>query len=240
MQNKKELIDQVRAILDRIENDTEQEDDRIQFAQNFNAFELPSIVEAIVDYLQPSLNTYAAALYWYMFRNSVLATGQQYTRVSTRGLQEGVVMSKRGQSTGLTYGTVQSSLSELEEKGAIIKAGETNREGTLYKVNLPEEIGLCQEALKRKSAAYVQAIDEKRELDYYNVADNRRKVFERDDYRCHYCAKQLTRFTATLDHIQPVSEGGDNSFDNLTTACLHCNSRRGSRPVSDMLIEHDR
>ncbi|MGH8504837.1 MAG: HNH endonuclease, partial [Stenotrophobium sp.] len=43
-------------------------------------------------------------------------------------------------------------------------------------------------------------------------------------------------FTATLDHIQPVSKGGDNSLHNLTTACLHCNSRRGSRPVMEAII----
>ncbi len=52
-----------------------------------------------------------------------------------------------------------------------------------------------------------------KDLDYYNVRENRIKVFERDDYKCRYCGKQLTRFTATLDHAKPLSEGGDNSFD---------------------------
>jgi 5-methylcytosine-specific restriction endonuclease McrA len=62
-------------------------------------------------------------------------------------------------------------------------------------------------------------------------------VFERDEYKCRYCGKQLTRFTATLDHIQPVSKDGDNSYDNLVTACLHDNSQRGSRPVMEIIIE---
>jgi CRISPR/Cas system Type II protein with McrA/HNH and RuvC-like nuclease domain len=81
------------------------------------------------------------------------------------------------------------------------------------------------------------SIEEEKELDFYNVSENRTRVFERDNYQCHYCNKQLTRFTASLDHIQPVSEGGDNSFDNLVTACLHCNSRRGSRPVMEMYAD---
>jgi 5-methylcytosine-specific restriction endonuclease McrA len=62
-------------------------------------------------------------------------------------------------------------------------------------------------------------------------------VFERDSYKCHYCGKQLTRFTATLDHLKPVSEGGDNSFDNLLTACLNCNSRKNRKAVGDFLAD---
>ena len=81
-------------------------------------------------------------------------------------------------------------------------------------------------------------IDPKKEADYYNIKENRYKVFERDGYKCHYCDKQLTRFSATLDHIQPVSEGGDNSFDNLVTSCLHCNSKRGAKPVIEAIISN--
>jgi len=90
--------------------------------------------------------------------------------------------------------------------------------------------------MQEKSALEVAAIDTNKELDFYNVVENRLKVFERDSYKCHYCSKQLTRFSATLDHIQPVSKGGDNSFENLVTACLHCNSERGNKPIMDFII----
>ena len=118
----------------------------------------------------------------------------------------------------------------------IERVGETNQKGTLYKVNLPEEIEICQQLMAQAKPEISIPIDEERELDYYNVTENRLKVFERDSYKCHYCGKQLTRFTATLDHIQPVSKKGDNSLGNLITACLHCNSRRGSRPVMEMYV----
>ena len=65
-------------------------------------------------------------------------------------------------------------------------------------------------------------------------------MYERDGYKCHYCDKQLTRFTATLDHVIPVAEGGDNSFGNLGTACVGCNSRKAERPVGDLLAEQSR
>lgn len=235
MAEQKSTIEQIRDLLDSLESEERASDDAV-FTQNFDALEIPSIVAGVVDYLQPQLVPYEAAIYWYMFKGSILSTGQQYARVSVRGMKQGVITSMSGQSSTLSYGTVQESLAGLERKGAIQKTGDTNRVGTLYKVFLPEEIAICHE-LKAKLSAEESAptpVDIRRELDYYNVNENRLKVFERDNYKCHYCSKQLTRFTATLDHIQPVSEGGDNSYENLITACLHCNSRRGSKPVMEM------
>jgi len=235
MTEPKSTIEKIKELLDSLEDEAKGDDDA-NFAHNFDALEVPSIVSSVVDLLQPQLLPYEAAIYWYLFRTSILSSGEQYARVSVRGMQQGVVISSSGQTSALSYGSVQEALAGLEKKGAIQKTGETNREGTLYKVFLPEEIAICQELEAKLSADQTEPkpIDIRRELDYYNVKENRLKVFERDNYKCHYCRKQLTRFTATLDHIQPVSEGGDNSYENLVTACLHCNSRRGSRPVMEM------
>lgn len=230
-------IEEIRALLDELEAETASEDDQA-FAENFEFLELPEIVCSVIDYLQPALYPYEAAVYWHLFRKSVLGEGTQYTRASVRGMTSGVITSSSGQSDGLSYGAVQKALNGLEEKGAISKAGDTTREGTLYKVHLPEEIEICQAAKKAATKeAPKSERDLNKELDFYNVRENRLKVFERDDYKCRYCSKQLTRFTATLDHIQPVSKGGDNSLDNLVTACLHCNSQRGNRPVMDIIDE---
>ena len=229
-------IEQIRGLLDEMEKDISTPDDQA-FAQNYNALEIPDVICSVVDFLQPSLLPYEAAIYWHLFRKSILATGTQFTRASVRGMMQGVITSSSGQSEGLSYGAVQSALQGLDQKGVVTKAGDTTREGTLYKIYLPEEIPLCQVQMKKALKIQPKPIDEKKELDFYNVAENRLKVFERDEYKCHYCTKQLTRFTATLDHIQPVSRGGDNSYDNLMTACLHCNSQRGSRPVMDIISE---
>lgn len=229
-----EKLRKAQQLLAEIESDLESAEDAVS-PKNFDALEVPQLVTSIVDFLQPELTTYEAAIYWYLFRHSVLATGQQHLRTSVRGLMSNVVTSSSGISTSLSYNAVQKALKGLEDKKAILKAGEPNREGTPYKIRLPEEIPACQERMKQVLADEPKPVDEKRELDYYNVPENRTRVFERDGYRCWNCDKQLTRFTATLDHLQPVSEGGDNSLDNLRTACLHCNSRRGNRPVMDAL-----
>ena len=78
---------------------------------------------------------------------------------------------------------------------------------------LPDEIDVCKAASERRSKLVVSNVDIEREADFYNVRENRLKIYERDNYHCHYCKKQLTRFTATLDHITPVAAGGDNLQD---------------------------
>jgi 5-methylcytosine-specific restriction endonuclease McrA len=234
----KEHIDKIRESLAKLESEC-QAKEVDSFERNYDALELPQLVSQIVDHLQPRLFPYEAAIYWYLLRHSVVGSGTQRVRTSVRGLGEGVVTSASGQSTKLSYGAVQDALRGLEEKGVIRKDGDTTREGTPYLILLPEEIPWCVESLQKERAEKKgpSPVDERKEVDYYNVPENRLKIFERDGYKCHYCEKQLTRFSATLDHIQPVSREGTNSYDNLTTACLHCNSRRGNRPVMEAMKE---
>jgi hypothetical protein len=152
----------------------------------------------------------------------------------------GVVLSASGQGVALSIETTRGTLLGLEERGAIRRVGEPTREGTPYRILLPEEIPACRQLMKSESPTSTGTVDVPHDLDYYNIRENRLKVFERDGYLCRYCRKQLTRFTATLDHVQPVSEGGENSIENLVTACLRCNSKRGSRPVMDIINEAEK
>jgi len=230
----KDKIEQIRGLLDQLESESG-DDEAVQFSKNYNALELPSIVSAIVEFLHPILTPYEIAIYWYLFNNSIVKTGEQYVRASTRGLSS-IAKSASGKSDDISYGAVKRTLDSLKDKGAISIVGDTNRDGTLYKVSIPDEIPGCKELMEKNVSIEAELVNIHNELDFYNVPENRLKVFERDGFKCHYCKKQLTRFSATLDHIQPVSEGGDNSFSNLVTACLHCNSERGNQPVMDFIV----
>lgn len=242
----KETLAKIRVALDELERQSESGESARSRAL-VSGLELPDIMRDVVDLLLPELKPYEASLYLYMLRHSVIEIGEQYVRVSTRKLQSGVVKSAYTGSTSggkadpstatMSQETVRSTLAGLEAVGAIRKESEPTRDGTLYRVLLPEEIQICQERRKTLTAAAPQAINVAAEADFYNVRENRHKVYERDQYRCQYCSKQLTRFTATLDHITPVAAGGDNSFANLTTACLDCNSRKNVRPLGDFLAE---
>ena len=239
MNESQQTIKKIRELLDGLEKDLLTEYEQL-FLKNFDALEIPEVVTSVVDFLQPYLLPYEAAIYWRLLRQSILCSGQQYVRVSTSGLSQGTISSSQSRGRGkkdaeIDISSAQAALRGLEGKEAIIKAGDTTNEGTPYKICLPDEIPLCQEAMKIAVETESSVVDTKKELDYYNVRENRIRVFERDGYKCHYCKKQLTRFSATLDHIQPVSKGGDNSYGNLITACLHCNSERGNKPVMDII-----
>jgi 5-methylcytosine-specific restriction endonuclease McrA len=72
---------------------------------------------------------------------------------------------------------------------------------------------------------------------------HRRKVFERDKWRCHICGKRIDksltapdRGSATLDHIQPLAFGGEHSMHNIKAAHLSCNSARGHRGEFPMML----
>jgi 5-methylcytosine-specific restriction endonuclease McrA len=60
-----------------------------------------------------------------------------------------------------------------------------------------------------------------------NIRYSKQNVFLRDKFKCQYCATDVNKRSATLDHVQPVSKGGKSVWENSTTACGPCNSRKG-------------
>lgn len=64
----------------------------------------------------------------------------------------------------------------------------------------------------------------------YDVSkDLRAAVFERDGNECLKCG---TKEALTIDHIVPLSKGGDNEASNLQTLCHRCNSSKGDATKS--------
>lgn len=55
---------------------------------------------------------------------------------------------------------------------------------------------------------------------------NRQRVFKRDEYQCVYCGSQKD---LTIDHVQPRSRGGKNTWTNLVTCCTKCNHKKGNK-----------
>jgi 5-methylcytosine-specific restriction endonuclease McrA len=62
---------------------------------------------------------------------------------------------------------------------------------------------------------------------YKSILLNRKNILLRDNFQCQYCGK--TDLPLTIDHIVPRSRGGEDSWENLITACTRCNSIKGSK-----------
>lgn len=233
----RDQIKQIRQLLDELERAGAGSESILTNSNDLPAAEMAVVIQEIVDDLQPLLTPYQATFYWYLFRHSIARNGIALLRVGQRGLQTDVVKPSRPDYSEISQQQVKEVLAGLESTGAIRKEGEPNREGTLYRVLIPDEIEACREYRRKHTPSDQKPQPSEDEVDFYNVKENRIKVYERDGYKCRYCGKQLTRFTCTLDHVTPVAERGTNSFDNLVTACLECNSRKHKRPLGDFLAE---
>ena len=59
---------------------------------------------------------------------------------------------------------------------------------------------------------------------------SRRGVLRRDNQRCGYCGSSAT----TIDHVQPRSRGGKDTWENLVACCLKCNNIKGDLTPAEM------
>ncbi len=62
---------------------------------------------------------------------------------------------------------------------------------------------------------------------YRQLPLTRRNLFHRDGHSCQYCGYAGDQLS--VDHVVPRSRGGADSWENVTTACLSCNVRKGNR-----------
>ncbi len=214
----KETVEQIVGLLEKLKEEA-QTADEVAKVQALSGLELPDIVRDFVDLLMPKLGPYESAFYMYLLRHSILAEGTPLVRAGRKSLQAGVVTSASGQGEVISYAKVQETFEALEKIGAIRKQGEPTRDGTLYRVMLPEELEICQAERQRVLALTKRAQVADSDVDYYNYRENRLKIYERDVYKCQHCGKQLTRFTATLDRASycPILS---TPWKNLTHALI--------------------
>jgi len=62
-----------------------------------------------------------------------------------------------------------------------------------------------------------------------DVKFNRRNIYARDSNRCQYCGKKFSTTELSLDHVNPKSQGGKSSWENIVCCCVRCNVKKGGR-----------
>lgn len=69
-------------------------------------------------------------------------------------------------------------------------------------------------------------------------------VFARDEWTCQLCGRKTPqslagsrhRLAPTLDHIVPISRGGEHSYRNCQCACLICNIKKHTRVIGQFRL----
>ena len=54
-------------------------------------------------------------------------------------------------------------------------------------------------------------------------------LFRRDDHHCLYCGQSFPASALSRDHITPLSQRGQDSWNNVVTACKRCNNHKAGR-----------
>ena len=72
-------------------------------------------------------------------------------------------------------------------------------------------------------------------IDFLRTRALRKSIHARENGRCFYCLRRITARMQCLDHVHPRAHMGLNSYRNLVSTCLECNSRKGEMPAKDFL-----
>lgn len=118
------------------------------------------------------------------------------------------------------YGEIQKPFSHYDKRAYFNRFGswtEACKAFIFFKKNDLE----FAESLRKNSAVKPRSISGKMRL----------RIFKRDNYACLICGKSPATQHGTilhLDHIVPVSKGGDSDDKNLRTLCNKCNLGRGN------------
>lgn len=60
---------------------------------------------------------------------------------------------------------------------------------------------------------------------FKELAPSKRNIIDRDEGTCQYCGSKKR---LTIDHVLPVSRGGENSWTNMVACCWDCNNKKGN------------
>jgi hypothetical protein len=176
------------------------------------------------------------AVYSYLLRHSLV--------VGKLRLQFAVMYLAR--TLGLSVGLARQSVRRLDELGAL-RVLERNKTGHLVEMRLPEKIRAIRPG--RNGASFVMGAGTTGSVgaageppastlettDFWKTWALRKAIHARERGACFYCLRRTLANVRCLDHVVPRVRFGRNSYRNLVSCCIECNSRKGDRRAPDFL-----
>ncbi len=175
------------------------------------------------DLLAPQLNFSLAdrVIYSHLFRHSRLE-GKLQLQFSISWLARGV-----GLSSKFTRDTVR----RLIARGVLHLVECNCRAQHVVRLRLPLEVkGVCAAKIgAHRAAPASRVVINIEEADFLEKQVLRQAIHEREGGRCFYCSRRITHRRRCLDHVVPQASLGSNSYRNLVSCCLDCNSNKAER-----------
>jgi len=173
------------------------------------------------------------AVYSYLLRHSLV--------VGKLRLQFAVMSLAR--TLGLSIGPARQAVRRLDELGAL-RVLERSKTGHLVAMRLPEKIRAVR--MGRNGASMTVGVGTTgaageppaatlETTDFLKTWALRKTIHDRERGACFYCLRRTPANVHCLDHVVPRVRFGRNSYRNLVSCCLECNTRKGDRPARDFL-----
>ncbi len=176
------------------------------------------------------------AVYSYLLRHSLVA-GKLRLQFAVMSL---------ARTLGLSIGAARQAVRRLDELGAL-RVLKRSKTGHLVEMRLPEKIRAIRRGRNGASmamgavgvgttgAAGEPPASTLETADFLRTWELRKTIHDRERGACFYCLRRTPANVHGLDHVVPRVRLGRNSYRNLVSCCLECNSRKGDRPVPDFL-----
>lgn len=192
-----------------------------------NELDTRHLWKQLEDVLAPRLRLTAIehVVYSHLQRHSLLE-GKRRLRFSLIWL---------ARNLGLSHMPVRNAVHRFDELRAL-RIRERSKSGHVVEMRLPEEIRAPRDGKTAPGGApKLPRGGNLEEKDFMNTYSLRRVIHARDGGRCFYCLRQTPARRHCLDHVVPRARFGRNSYRNLVSSCLECNTRKGDHPAPDFL-----
>src|SRR5712691_8923783 len=159
------------------------------------------------------------AVYSHLLRHSRLE-GRLRLRFSILGLARHI---------RLSGGPTREAVRRLVAQGAL-RLVERSKAGHVVEVRLPDEIrAVMLNRIESRAAVNIE------EADFLQNRTLRKAIHAREGGQCFYCLRRITPTVQCLDHVVPRAQSGRNSYRNLVSCCMECNSQKGEKAAEDFL-----
>jgi HNH endonuclease len=171
------------------------------------------------------------AVYCHLLRHSRLE-GKARCRFS---------LASMGRSTRMSATGIRAAVRRLALQG-IVRLVQRSKAGHVVEVRVPDEIrgsrfdepeisgrGRLGTRVPLAQAAGLE------EMDFMRTKELRHAIHARDGGRCFYCLRRLAGAVRCVDHVVPQARRGLNSYRNLVSACMECNTQKGEKRAEDFL-----
>ena len=165
------------------------------------------------------------SVYWHLLRYSRVE-GKRRLRFSLVWL---------GGHLGVTETSARGAVRRLIEK-KVLRLIERSTLGHVVEVRLPGEVRMPSGPETAGSgAAKLPRGARLDQMDFMATRALRLAIHAREGGKCFYCLRQTPKRAHCLDHVVPQAKSGRNSYRNLVSSCLDCNSRKGDHSAADHL-----